>query len=109
LSGTAEVLHLRLNFEAGGFVFYKLASAKERENPHYLCVFPLPSLWLVIHPFVALPNGRGVSPLASGDQRYARWIGATFYKRWTKTFSMFSPGQFLVKLSAANAVERKYK
>ncbi|MBR3878615.1 MAG: hypothetical protein IKJ24_00695, partial [Clostridia bacterium] len=30
-----------------------------------------------IHPFVALSNDKEVSPLASGDQRSARWMGAS--------------------------------
>ena len=42
----------------------------ERENPH-LCVFPLPSLRLDIHPFVAPINDKVISPSADGDQGFA--------------------------------------
>ena len=41
-----------------------------RGNPH-LCVSPLSSLRLAIHPFVALPTARRISPSAEGDQRCA--------------------------------------
>ena len=37
-----------------------------RGNPH-LCVSPLSSLRLAIHPLVALPKGKEISPSAEGE------------------------------------------
>ena len=37
-----------------------------------------------IHPFVALSNDKVISPLASGDQRYARLIGGRFLEKATQ-------------------------
>ena len=37
-----------------------------------------------IHPFVALPNDLGVSPVATGDQGYAPWMAPLFEKKLGK-------------------------
>jgi len=36
-----------------------------------------PLVWFP-HPLGALPNAKGISPSAEGDQRCARWIGGRF-------------------------------
>ena len=51
----------------------------DKGNPH-LCVPPLSSLWLEIHPFVALWKDKGVSPSAEGDKGSAPLTAPPFEK-----------------------------
>ena len=56
-----------------------------RGNPH-LCVSPLSSLRLAIHPFVALLEARRISPSAEGDKGYAPLTARAFEKARPKLF-----------------------
>ena len=59
-----------------------------RGNPH-LCVPPLSSLWLEIHPFVALSNDKDISPSAEGDRR-SRRLRRAFEKARAKLSNGFA-------------------
>ena len=54
-----------------------------------MCVPPLSSLWLEIHPFVALSNDKDISPSAEGDRR-SRRLRRAFEKARAKLSTGFA-------------------